>query len=222
MPLPLTTSILYIYKNDRLFQDFLSFNMPQLPTSTEFDLALQAILASTNDPNIFEVNAEYNWPHADNLEVGMGQQPMAFSFESNFDAGFMTNFNNFNFHNLSAPSGSTDAGAGPLQATYSGFEDYPELTDNTAPNPGDFNFSQFLNYDDSHFDNAESSIPDTRSVSPTDTNTAAAPQSAPYMPPAGAQKSSTRRVGGSWHRSFAAAESPIEVNSPQGYPVRAT
>lgn len=196
--------------------------MPQLPTSPEFDLALQAILETTNDPNIFEVNRDYNWPASDNFEVEMGQQPMAFSFDAGFDFSFMNNLNpNFNF-NLSVPSASVSAGEGSLSGPSPNYNTYPELDsymDTSAAATGDF-FSQFVNYDGNT--PSTSSIPDTRSVSPTDTNVTAASQHTPYVPPAGAQYSSTRRVGGSWQRSFAAAESPIEVSSPQAYGVRAT
>ncbi|KAF9467269.1 hypothetical protein BDZ94DRAFT_1233077 [Collybia nuda] len=200
-------------------EELLSFGLPQLPTSPEFDLALQAILATTNDPNIFEVNGDYDWSTANNLEIGMGQQPMAFSFDAGFDFSFMTNIDpNFNL----SPTASLNTGEDPFSGFSSSYNTNPELDsymDTSAAVTGDF-FSQYVNYDDSVPPGSPDA--DTLSAPPTDGGNTATEEPRSYVPPAGARYASTRRVGGSWHRSFAAAESPIEVSSPQAYGVHAT
>lgn len=195
----------------------MQYNVPHVPTS-EFDMALQAMLGPTNDPNIFEVNRDYAWPAGvENYEFEMGQQPMALSFDPGFDFSFMSDIDPTFLLNQPTyqPAPLGEDPSANYNNSYQGSEPYADP--GTA---GGELFNQYVDYEGNAAQSTSSFPADT--ISPTDTAGSAAPQHAPYVPPAGAQYSSTRRVGGSWQRSFAAAESPIEVHSPHAYGLRAT
>lgn len=181
-----------------------------------FENTVDALLSATSNPNIFQLTEEFN-------PTDLTSQPESALAVSLGDAVHHNFFPDFSGYTL----GGDDAGSSSQQLE-------THLTGNTM-DPFDFSSyftghsgqalsAEFSNYnadDYINFDGAPTSAPSTNanddarptimtSDQPTETQ-----QSTPYVPPAGAMYSSTRRVAGSWKPSFAMPESPIDVSPPR-------
>ncbi|KAJ7128884.1 hypothetical protein C8R43DRAFT_957402 [Mycena crocata] len=186
-------------------QEFLSFDVPNPMTSWnghnpgEFD-DIQAILSATGDPSIFQLSDFDPQTLLDHptgqLEISLGQM----SFPGFDDP--IPNLSDFPYYlpqSYSADIGPTDMG-GELASLF------PHMGDSTlAPHEfnGNYNGDEFLNFDENSSDLSRSVLPgEQRSSDAT---------SQPYVPPAGAIHSSTRRVAGSWARPPRfSSNSPVE------------
>lgn len=204
-----------------------------------FSDSIQALLSATGDPSIFQLSnfnpdSLLTNPEGE-IEVSMGHVPFSYDQQSNFpDPANL--FGDFDFSAAAAGPSSQpmdDSSAGPL----SPIEHAPEFsslfqTNNIAdsssnmPQPDFGSFSadsmyQYLNLEPS----MSASVPPPETTpsrppppvhsqsmpfmtnDPEDADTA---PPGPYIPPAGAAHSSTRRVAASWKPNFAPPDSPVD------------
>ena len=212
-------------------QDFVSFDLQ--PNALQnvrswinepgtFDEAMQALLSATGDPSIFQLDnldasALVTNPSGE-IEVSMGQ-PAPYPF----DSSFIPDFSGFSFTESStmvsqtfpANSISPTDEAAHYATLCSGNTVYPSL-DHNIYNPEDF-----INFDGVPSSNSAVSPVNIPSTSQLLDQTSETLQSTPYLPPAGAAHSSTRRVAGSWKSSFAILDSPLDVSPPRSWGVPA-
>lgn len=175
-------------------QEFLSFELPDPSQWAGHDAAnygdLQAILSATGDPSIFMLNnfdAQSLLDHpTGQLEVSLGHM----TFPAFDDP--IPNMSDFPFY--IPQSYSNDNGATGLSGDFVPL--FPAMESQPAPAQdlsGNYNAEEYLNFDGNAAD-AFSSRPAPVEQRSTDTSRS-------YVPPAGASRSSTRRPGGTWHRS---------------------
>jgi len=218
-----------------------SFNVPPLAVqpwmtsegTSEFEQSIHALLSATGDPSIFQLshfdpNSLTSHPSGE-IEVSMGQ--LHFPFETQPSQLSSPDFSNFDFGSLSGPSSShyldnTNTGISPVDHTTDLASLFPShAVDPTSSASENVDFSSYLNFDDVPPDVTPSRHTQSQSMPPIEQQaieTTTTP-SAPYIPPAGAAYSSTRRVGASWKSSFTTApDSPIDHSPPRQWGVPAS
>ncbi|KAJ7502787.1 hypothetical protein B0H11DRAFT_1711498 [Mycena galericulata] len=179
----------------RCYQEFLSFDLPnpQMNDWTEQNLDIQAFLSATGDPSIFQLTGfdpESLLQHpTGQLEVSLGE----ITFPSFDDP--IPNLSDFpHFSPQRTEFGSDMAGLFPavMEPSTPAFHDFG----------GNYNADEFINFDENSSDSSMSREPPVEQRSPVTPR--------PYVPPAGAAFSSTRRVAGSWRPPSFSTPSPIE------------
>jgi len=214
--------------NNLTTSDFVSFDLQPIALQNVrswisepgvFDEAIQALLSATGDPLIFQLDnfdaSALTANPSGEIEVSMGQSALY-----PFDPSFIPDFSGFNFaessttvsQTFTANSISPTDEAAHYASVFSGNTLYSSLDHDS------YNAADFINFD---------GVPDSISISPADIpspsqlldQTSETLQSTPYLPPAGATHSSTRRVAGSWKPSFAIYDSPIDVSPPRSWGV---
>lgn len=171
--------------------------MPHEWMSTEgmFDDSMFAMLSATGDPAIFQLDNFNVDSLLDNpsapIEVSMGQ---------------MNSITPFDFSEVDF------LGSQPFNNTIE-----PSLLFN---NP-----DEYINFDPSPLDSAASRSNSFQHVAPTpmvEQRQSASPTApTPYVPPAGAAYTSTRRVAASWKPQYAIDDSPIDTSPPRAWGVSA-
>ncbi|KAJ7287362.1 hypothetical protein C8J57DRAFT_1167430 [Mycena rebaudengoi] len=192
-------------------QEYMSFNLPHINTgqswngqNSEFDESLQAILSATGDPSIFQLR---NFDPQSLLEHPTGQLEISmadlnFPFDEHMRA--IPDMSDFHFDLPSLPTRPYTTDVSPHEYGNNSLDAlFPNMGSTTSQDfGGNYNADEFLNFDDNSTE-ASSSRPiiTVEHSSPETTR--------PYVPPAGAAYSSTRRVGASWKPPFP-ADSPID------------
>ncbi|TFK44562.1 hypothetical protein BDQ12DRAFT_23902 [Crucibulum laeve] len=157
--------------------------------------ALSTLLSSTGDPSVYQLH-NFDIDHAagnTEIEVAYGQ------YETNGEG--ILDYNEFNFEGFSFQDPAGSQLFSPLDNP-SHFAALFTVDPHGMP-VNDFGFQpeQYLNFDNASL--SGSSVPATPVVeSPAYEEPAPTPAPTPYVPPAGAAYSSTRRVAATWRPTF--------------------
>ena len=189
-----------------------------------FDEAIQALLSATGHPSIFQLDnfdaSVLTSNPSGEIEVSMGQQA-----PYSFDSGFIPDFSGFDFTGTAGSSAMssqiiTGNGLSPTDES----PDFASLFPDALCSPTEldvYNADDFIDFDGSAHITSSSTVETLGTSQAADTISGTRPP-VPYIPPAGAAYSSTRRVAGSWKPSFATLDSPIDVSPPRSWGVPAT
>jgi hypothetical protein len=211
-------------------------------------MSLHGLMSATGDPSIFQLpnlNPDFLLEHpTGELEVSMGSHHLAsFGFHpqsQEFTTFAEDVFGSFDF-SLSGPSQprnspSSPSSVNPSEAPSRTLSPVDQDSDLRSFFPNEADTQRSLGAfgaDMMQYLNLEPPLPPTNTTPtrrPRSPNTppvspvAQSKETASYQPPAGASKSSTRRVAASWKPSFAVAddESPIEATPRERWGVSAT
>lgn len=199
-------------------------------TDDYFTGALQTFLTKTGDSSIFQMS---NYPT--DIGTDFPSVPIVVSSEDNIVPGLNGadfDFSQFDFSSIAGPSSQPIDNLSSTQPSdlnsmfQSNASQFTSSTPSSDQSTYDFtyNMEEFLNFDDSLsvIDPVLQNPPEQRVVSDSTNTTPPAPTRTPYVPPAGAAYSSTRRVAASWKASFAIATDDDHNTTPRPWVVPAS